>query len=147
MSGKRFSKRLFESNDELARETAEYLKDFFGVDSWEDSENRYTIDRVGHRNGQPVLNVEVEIKQHWKDGHETFPYPDVNLPERKEKYFDLDLPTYFVIFSADCRGAVIFSDRVVKKCPKVEVPNRYVRNGELFFKIPVGLASFTQINK
>ena len=137
MASKRFSNSLFERNDELARENVEYLKDFFGVDEFRDTASRYTIDRAGYRNDVHVLNVEVEIKQHWKAGELEFPYDDINLPSRKGKYIGLDLPTYFVIFSADCKGALIFSDKMVAQSPQEEVPNRYVRKGEYFYKIPI----------
>lgn len=146
MRGKRFSKYLFEENDEKAKNTVEALKDLFGVDEFKDSTTRYHIDREGYRNGSHVVNVEVEIKQHWKDGHESFPFEDINLPLRKSKYFELDLPTYFVIFSADCRGGMIFSDRTAKNSPQVEVPNRYVPKGELFYKIPLSRASHFKIS-
>ncbi len=145
MTRKQFSNYLFNMNDERARNTVEALKDFFGVDEFKDSKTRYAIDREGYRDGVHVLNVEVEIKQHWKDGHTPFPFEDINLPLRKEKYFGLREPTYFVIFSADCKGGVIFSDRTASQAPKVEVPNRYVPKGELFFKIPVSRASHFKI--
>lgn len=137
MRGKRFCPNLFDRNDDLARTTLEYLKDFFGIDEFKDTENKYTIDRAGWRNGNHVLNVEVEIKQHWKEGHRPFPFLEINLPIRKIKYVGLELPTFFVIFSADCKGAIVFSDRMVEKAPKEEVPNRYVSRGEYFFKIPI----------
>ena len=147
MRGKRFSKYLFEENDERAKKTVEALKDFFGIDEFKDSKTRYEIDREGYRQGNHVVNVEVEVKQHWKDGHESFPFEDINLPLRKAKYFDLELPTYFVIFSADCRGGMIFSDRTAKNSPQVEVPNRYVPEGELFYKIPMSKASHFKISQ
>ena len=137
MRAKKFSQNLFDRNDEAARQTVEYLKDFFGIDEFKDTENRYTIDRAGWRNGIHVMNVEVEIKQNWKEGHRPFPYLDINLPTRKCKYFGLEQPTYFVIFSADCKGAVVFSDRMAEKAPREEVPNKLVSHGEYFFKIPI----------
>ena len=56
---------------------AEFLKEFFGVDEFTDGETRYAIDRQGYRNGQHCINVEVEIKQHWKNGHKPFPFEDI----------------------------------------------------------------------
>tara|TARA_B100000287_G_scaffold397470_1_gene414087 strand:- start:1263 stop:1706 length:444 start_codon:yes stop_codon:yes gene_type:complete len=147
MAGKRFSKSLFEKNDEEAKNAVEFLKDHFGVDEFQDGETRYKIDRKGYRNGNHCLNVEVEIKQHWKDGQEPFPYDEINLPSRKGKYFDLELPTYFVIFSADCKGAVIFSDTVAKNSEMKEVPNRYVPKGEMFYKIPLKKAALMRFNQ
>ena len=145
MVNKRFSSNLFKNNDEAAKNAAEFLKEFFGVDEFTDGETRYAIDRQGYRNGQHCINVEVEIKQHWKNGHKPFPFEDINLPQRKEKYFDLDLPTFFVIFSADCKGCVVFSDRTAKNSKLAEVPNRYVPKGEYFYKILINKAAYIKL--
>lgn len=146
MVNKRFDKELFESNDKQAKEAVEHLKKVFGVDEFRDGANRYSIDRIGYRNETPCINVEVEIKQHWPCGHEPFPYEEVNLPQRKNKYFNLPLPTFFVIFSADCQGAIIFSDKMVKDCSLEEVPNKYVPTGEYFYKIPIENCIVININ-
>ncbi len=145
MANKRFSSNLFKNNDEAAKNAAEFLKEFFGVDEFTDGDTKYSIDRKGYRNEHHCINVEVEIKQHWKNGHNPFPFEDINLPQRKEKYFDLDLPTFFVIFSADCQGCVIFSDRTAKNSKLVEVPNRYVPKGEYFYKIPINKAAHIKL--
>ena len=145
MATKRFSSNLFKNNDEAAKDAAEFLKEFFGVDKFTDAETRYAIDREGYRGGHHCINVEVEIKQHWKEGHKPFPFEDINLPSRKEKYFELKLPTYFVIFSADCKGCMVFSDRTAKNSKLVEVPNRYVPKGEYFYKIPINKAAHIKL--
>jgi|TARA_B100000282_G_C31736673_1_gene493840 hypothetical protein len=135
---KRFSKRLFEENDELARNAVEHLRHHFGVDCFKDSKNRYTIDREGWRDETHLMNIEVEVKHNWKKGLEAFPYDTIHLPKRKEKYFGLSKPTYFVIFSSDLQGAIVFSDRTAMEHGKLkEVPNKFVPKGELFYSIPI----------
>ena len=145
MARKRFSKELFDNNDEVAKNAVEFLKDFFGVDEFKDSDTRYEIDRRGYRNGLHCLNVEVEVKHNWKKGHEPFPFEDVNLPSRKQKYFGLELPTFFVVFSADCLGAVVFSDKIAQDSETEEVPNKFVPQGEMFYKIPLDKAAIFKL--
>ena len=80
-----------------------------------------------------VFNAEVEIKKVW--GDLDFPYEDVNLPERKRKYCELDLPTLFCIFNKEGnRVKCVWSDKVLKS-DVAEVPNKHVWAGEYFFKI------------
>lgn len=135
---KQFSQRLFDENDVNARHAVERLRHYFGIDEFRDSKNVYTIDREGFRSGNHVLNVEVEVKHNWGQGTTQFPFRTIHLPQRKEKYFDLDKPTYFVIFSSDLKGAIVFSDRTVKEHAMLkEVPNKFVAEGELFYDVPL----------
>ena len=138
MVRKRFSQTLFADNDESARNAVEHLKHHFGVDEFRDSENRYTVDRQGWRDSTHLMNVEVEVKHNWKKGLDEFPYETIHLPERKEKYFRMERPTYFVIFSSDLKGAIVFSDRTAMLHGALkEVPNKFVPQGEMFFSIPI----------
>ncbi len=143
---KRFSKMLFEENDEMARCAVEKLKHHFGVDEFRDSRNRYTVDREGWRDEKHLMNVEVEVKHNWKQGLSSFPYDTIHLPKRKEKYLGMDTPTYFVIFSSDMGGAIVFSDKTVEEYGKLkEVPNKFVPSGELFFNIPVNKTAWLKM--
>jgi len=143
---KRFSKSLFDDNDEVARNAVDKLKHHFQVDEFRDSETRYTVDREGWKENKHLLNVEVEVKHNWKRGMQTFPYDTIHLPQRKEKYLELDRPTHFVIFSSDMEGAIVFSDDTVKQFAELkEVPNKFVPKGELFFNIPVDKTSWLKI--
>ena len=141
MVRKRFSKSLFEQYDESAKNAADRMIEYFGVDEFTDGDNRYKVDRKGYKDNDHTINVEVEVKMIWKEGLKTFPYDEINLPSRKEKYTTLDKPTSFVIFSKDMKGAVVFTDETVRKCEKVEVKNKYCPSGELFFKIPIEKAT------
>jgi len=143
---KRFSKRLFEDNDTLARGAVEKLRHHFGIDEFRDSANRYTVDREGWRDEIHLLNVEVEVKHNWKQGLKAFPYDTIHLPKRKEKYLGMDKPTHFVIFSSDLGGAIVFSDRTVNEYGAMkEVPNKFVPHGEMFFNIPVDKTAWLKL--
>jgi len=143
---KRFSKKLFDDNDEAAKNAVEKLRHYFGVDEFRDSETQYTVDREGWREEEHLMNVEVEVKHNWKWGLKPFPYNTIHLPKRKEKYLGLSRPTYFVIFSSDLQGAIVFSDKTVSEYSAMkEVPNKFVPNGEFFFNIPVDKTAWLRI--
>lgn len=143
---KRFSKSLFDDNDEIARNAVDKLKHHFEVDEFRDSETRYSVDREGWKSNKHLINVEVEVKHNWKRGMKTFPYDTIHLPQRKGKYLELDRPTHFVIFSSDMEGAIVFSDDTVKQFAELkEVPNKFVPKGELFFNIPVDKTSWLKL--
>lgn len=130
---KRFDRDLFEQYDELAKEkTTEYLnKQGFTVEPHPD---RYAQDLVA---SSPVNTwcVECEVKLVW-DGVE-FPYPNVQLPARKKKFFVPD--TQFFIWNKALTHAMTFWSTDVSTLDPVEVPNRYVYSGEYFYQIPMDM--------
>jgi len=146
MVRKRFSRELYAQYDDLAKEAADKMVEYFCVDNFTDGDNQYKVDRKGIKDGEHILNVEVEVKMAWAKGLDDFPYDEINLPERKEKYTKLDKPTSFVIFSKDLKGAVVFTDHTVSNCNKVEVKNKYCPQGELFFKIPIEKSTHLVLN-
>lgn len=82
--------------------------------------------------------VEVECKYAgWKpDG--TFDYPDVHIPERKKAYLEYGTVT-FLVLNHDCTYAIVVRGEHLKDEYLTEVPNRRVRSGEYFFKVPMEL--------
>ena len=80
MIKKKFNQDLFDNNDPKVRKivkkwliengrNAVDAKDPYGPDLWVEDKNCY---------------IEVERKHNWK--FEKFPFPTVNLPQRKKKY-------------------------------------------------------------
>ena len=92
-----------------------------------------------------VYNHEVEMKNMW-EGDWTTVWKDINIPFRKNRLivqvFDNDplANFYFYIIRGDCEVAWKMDATIVKDSPVVEVPNRAVREGEYFFKVPVDKA-------
>lgn len=80
------------------------------------------------------LYIEVMQKMGWKG--EIFPFADLNIEERKQKFMSLDKPIIFAIVNAEGTHAVMAAGRDVCQCPKVQVRNKNISAGELFFKVP-----------
>ena len=130
---KRFDRDLFKECDEKARVcTTNYLTSIGYTVS--EHPNRYAQDLIACIDGMEHM-VECEIKLVWA-GKE-FPYPTVQLPERKKKFFNPS--TQFFIWNRDCTDAVCFWSHDISDLKPVEVPNKYVYSGEYFFQIPMSL--------
>lgn len=84
---------------------------------------------------KPASYVEVEVKKVWRQDQDVFPWKDINIPTRKEKFLKLGLPTEFWVLREDLNMAIVIPDIILEKAPRVEVPNKYNASGELFFKV------------
>lgn len=130
---KRFDRELFAEYDKKARDaTMAYYKDI-GFDICEHP-NRYAQDLIAF---SPLddfeFHVECEVKIVWDS--DEFPYDTVQLPQRKQKFFDGK--TKFFIWNKSLTTAVCFWDSVISELIPVEVPNKYVHKGEYFYQIPM----------
>ena len=54
---------------------------------------------------------------------------------------------HFYIIRGDCKVAWKMDANIVKDSPVVEVPNRAVRKGEYFFKVPVDKAELIEVGQ
>lgn len=142
---KRFDPQLWAENDEKAR-TA--VKNLFKDSEYRilDNKAKRGVDLLGYKNNELAFHVETEIKQAWKD--KEFPYKTVQIPERKRKYAVLGTkPTYFVMFNKDQTSYLVIRDADLLASPVVEVPNRYVYQGEKFFQVPIEKVQFNTIKE
>lgn len=132
---KRFDRELFQKYDQLARDvTTAYLESLgYEVDVHPD---RYAQDLIATSPAKDFC-VECEVKLVW-DGEE-FPYPNVQLPERKKKFFNV--PTQFFIWNKPLQYAMSFWSHDVATLESVEVPNKYVHSGEYFYQIPMDMVT------
>lgn len=128
---KRFDRKLYEECDQRARDaTTTYLVSI-GYDV-KPHPDRYAQDLVATKDGSSHM-VECEMKLVWNG--DNFPYPTLQLPERKKKFFTP--PTQFFIWNSDALHALSFWSRDIENLEPVEVPNKYVYSGEMFFQIPI----------
>lgn len=130
---KRFSKQLFSDNDSPAREA--------GIRYWEamgymatPNYDQYGPDLLVITESERFYS-EVEIKRVWSG--ETFQYDTLQIPERKRKFAGLDFPCTFMVFNNEQTYAFLCEGSTLIASPLVEVPNRYVHEGEYFFQVPV----------
>lgn len=130
---KRFDRELYKMYDQKAREATAAVLRSNGMDSTEHP-NRYAQDLIGYDPTTDFeFHVECEVKLVW-EGPE-FPYESVQLPQRKQKFFDGK--TQFYIWNKELDTAVTFWDTDIEDLIPVEVPNKYVHKGEYFYQIPM----------
>ncbi len=135
---KRFDRALYEEYDKKARKaTTDYLKGI-GFEVCEHP-NRYAQDLIAF---SPMDNyefyAECEVKVIWDS--EEFPYETVQLPQRKQKFFDGN--TKFFIWNKGLTKAITFWDSEISDLIPVEVPNKYVHKGEYFYQIPLEITEY-----
>lgn len=139
---KRFDRELFDKYDKAAREATTRVLKAKGYDVIEHPD-RYAQDLIAY---MPLddfeFHVECEVKRVWKELE--FPYDSVQLPQRKEKFFDGK--TRFFIWNEPLTRAATFWDNDVKGLTPVEVPNKYMFKDEYFFQIPLELVDFIDAN-
>ena len=98
MTRKHFDRELYNKFDTLAKEKVEKL---FKGTAWEVtvSPKKTAVDFEIREGGEHIGYLEVEVKRNWNQ--KEFQYPDVQWPERKWKYCQLDKPTIFLMFNHD----------------------------------------------
>ena len=138
---KRFDRELFNETDGTARDSAKKYWTSLGH-IVEDHPDRYAVDLIVDT-GTETFYCEVEIKKVWK-GVE-FKYDTLQIPERKSKFAKLDTPACFMIFNNERSHAFICSHTDLLDSPVVEVPNKYVYKGEMFFQVPIAKLQLVEI--
>lgn len=139
---KRFNKALFKNNDPQSRRIVkEYLaKQNILV---EDNPDKFGVDLIS-KDG--TLQVEVEHRLIWQD--EDFPYSEVNLPERKAKFF-VENHIAYCILSADYSHVGMIDGKTLMRYivdeNLKESSNKYVKSGEYFYKIPVEVFKWSKL--
>jgi hypothetical protein len=135
MSGERkpFDQANFEENDPDSRRV---VRAYFARNSVAliDNPDKYGIDLVSP---DGFFKVEVERRGIWTT--KDFPFNEVNLPERKAKFFKDNNTIYAIVSNDYTRIGIIlarFLRPYIEDSNLRENPNRYVHRGELFFKIP-----------
>lgn len=132
MIRKRFDPQLHKENDSLARKAIKSLLRGSGY-KVKDNPKVREVDMLLYKNDKHIGYIEAEIKRVWRG--DKFPYENVQFPERKEKYAKLEKPTIFVMFNEDQSHFLALHGKTMLNSPKAEVPNKYVRSGEMFFQI------------
>lgn len=132
---KPFSEELYREYDAPAvRVVQEYL-DRLGVHSRR-PDDRYAVDLAVYTGFRPTHYIEVEVVSKWGRGPD-FPYPLVNVPERKGRLLESGTPVTFYRLSADLQWAVLVPDYTLTEGRLQEVPNYLVESGELFWRVPI----------
>ena len=94
--------------------------------------NRYGVDLICFRSDTPVGALEVEVRQPGFDLNRS-----IHVGQRKEKLFQEGLPTLFFALTQDLSRAYWVKANLIANCPLIEVHNKYVNKGELFYDCPI----------
>ncbi len=140
---KKFDKELYNKYDTAAKTAAIKLFENLTPYTIEQSLKKTAVDFRILKDGELVGYLEVEVKRTWKGS--TFEYPDVQFPERKWKYCKLDKPTIFMMFNEDLSSYLTVEGETLISSKLEMVRNKYIKYGEMFFKVPVGNILFDNI--
>ena len=135
---KRFSRSLHGTYDVIAREVTMHCMERMGY-KMRENPNIYAQDLIAQK-GDNKFYVECEVKTVWTG--DAFPYDTVQLPERKSKFFSA--PTLFFIWNKDMTKAATFKSDDIKDLTPVEVSNKYMASGEMFYQIPLDMVRFAR---
>jgi hypothetical protein len=139
---KQFSQDLHDQYDNFGRDR---IIKYYADNGLElrNNPNQYGVDLIAYDDGDKIGYVEVEVRQSWKEN--IFPYDSLHVPERKKKLLDNDLHT--VLVSVNCYGtrAFICDYRIVLASPLLESPNKYIANGEKFYKVDTRLVNLVRL--
>ena len=134
MQNKKFDQALHDQYDAIGRDMSKRYFKRYNVDLV-DNPDKYGVDLIAYKNDNKVGYVEVEVRNAW-DG-ERFRHETLNIPHRKRKLLELDMPVYLLSWSSTsdygflCKASVILSSEVIEK------PNKYMAKSEYFFAVPV----------
>ena len=137
MKTKRFDKTLHDQYDNAGREVVKnYFSSKLNITA-KDNPDLYGVDLLLYRDNELIGYAEVEVRNNWKTN--AFPYDTLNVPYRKKKLLDNDLPTFF--FSVNSIKTRMFCCKAenVLGCEVKENPNKYVKSDEYFYKVPVSI--------
>ena len=147
---KRFDPVAYKQSDNKAKECITKYLTSQGHTVLDTKEN-FGVDLVSTLK-DTVYNHEVEMKHMWEYGWPSA-WKDINIPFRKNRLIvqvfnaDPNANFHFYIIRWDGKVAWKMDATIVKHSPVVEVPNRVIKEGEYFFKVPVDKAELIQLEK
>lgn len=131
---KKFDNYLHSQYDDVGKNIVISYFQNLGFDARENTD-RYGVDVVLYRNNIPIGYAEVEIRNNWNT--DVFPFDTLNVPLRKKKLLDQDLPTYFFSINKTNTRMYCCPAEIVLESPVKENPNKYVKEKEYFYKVPL----------
>lgn len=131
MKYKKFDRNLHEQNDSIAKKKAIRYFKRIGFNVIENPDP-YGIDLISDK-----FYVDVEVKYSWSGSHDNFKFDKLNIPYRKLKFTKLDMPSAFMVMNKQKTYAFVVSGSLLATCPKQVVSNKYEKEDEWFFKVPV----------
>jgi len=139
---KSFSQHLHDIYDAPARKAvSDWCKMKWGLDC-KDNPNKYGVDLIAYRSGSLVGALEVEVRQVGFDQ-----FGSIHKAQRKDKLVLGNLPVLFFALTHDLSRAYWAKVSSLESCPLIEVPNKYVSKGELFYDCPIKLFKIAELKE
>jgi len=129
---KPFNQLLFKDNDKKGRRVViKYcaLSNIHAVDH----PDMYAVDLILYKDSQKVAYAEVEVRSSWNT--DMFPFQTLNVPSRKKKLLQNDLPTYFFSINCILTRMYMTTDHVILSSNLSVVENKYIQDNEWFYKV------------
>ena len=132
-SYKKFDQKLFNDNDPKSREIViNFFKKYNII--LKDNEDKYGVDLISEDGS---MKFELERRLVWNKTE--FPFSDINLPERKAKFFLQNNVSYIIISNDYSHIGIIMGGDIkeyIKNTNLKESANKFVSRGEMFYKLP-----------
>lgn len=97
----------------------------------------YNGERAYQKGSSPLCYLEIESKSNWRKKDFPAHFPDVQFLAKKQRFLQLDIPTYWVLFNDDCSNAGIIN---LRKIPSYELDVVYCKPASIgydfFYRIP-----------
>jgi hypothetical protein len=138
---KQFDKNSYDLHDPQKYKAIEYFnkKKFTAIVH----PNKHAVDLIVTDTDQNTFYCEIEVKNNWKG--KKFPFNDIQVLYKKKKHFTLDKPSMLMMFNYERTHALILHDKDILQCDVKEIPNKFNREGEYFFIVPVEKATFVEV--
>ena len=131
---KDFDRDLHNRHDVQGRETVKnYVSAHKDGLIAKDNPDEYGVDLLFYKYDRLVGYGEVEVRTNWKAT--VFPFKSLHVPERKKKLLDNALVTLFFSVNEKHTQMFVCKAETVLNAPLVEVSNKYVQKGELFYDV------------
>ena len=137
---KSFNQDYYNSYDRAKLKLSGILR---GTDYYIDiPDDKYTVDLYLFYREEHIKNVEVEVKLGWVDWD--YPFKDVRIAFRKNKFTKLEKPTIFCMFNKPLTRHLVIPD-IIKG--KVELVDNKEMDNEKFFVLDLKDVKFDYFNE
>lgn len=134
MQNKKFDKGLHDQYDAIGRDMSKRYFKQYNIELI-DNPDIYGVDLIAYKNDKKYGYVEVEVRNAW-DGI-NFRHQTLNIPYRKRKLLELDLPVCLLSWSSNGDYGFLCKAEVILRSEVIEKPNKYMAKSEYFFAVPV----------
>lgn len=142
---KKFSPELYKQYDDLGINAVLTYLDSLGIYAKRGAD-KYGVDIVVYSGFRPLAYIEVEVAARWPGGTD-WSFPDYHVLQRKAKFMrgQLGLPCTLYALRADLTLAIVIPDHAITEDLLVEVPNKFVAEGEMMYAVPLDRIEFIDI--